>query len=98
MAAPFLLDGESLTPEALLALSEGPTSPHRRTIDLSKEAWARVVESRAVVDALVSSSRVAYGINTGFGLFSKVVVEKAKLSELQENLIRSHCAGVGGGR
>lgn len=94
-ATKFLLDGESLTPEALLALSEGPDSKDRREIGLSADAWERVVESRKVVDALVASSRVAYGINTGFGLFSKVVVEKEKLCELQENLIRSHCAGVG---
>ena len=91
----FLLDGDSLTTAQLLALAEGPKSPRRKTIGLSDEAWARCKESRAVVDALVESNDVAYGINTGFGLFSNVVVEPAKLSELQENLIRSHSAGVG---
>ena len=95
MADIFLLDGSSLTTAQLLALAEGPKSPRRKTIGLSDEAWARCKESRAVVDALVESNDVAYGINTGFGLFSNVVVEPAKLSELQENLIRSHSAGVG---
>ncbi|KAH8091126.1 phenylalanine ammonia-lyase [Aureococcus anophagefferens] len=95
MSSLFLLDGASLTTAQLLALAEGPKSPRRQTIGLSDEAWARCKESRAVVDALVESNDVAYGINTGFGLFSNVVVEPAKLSELQENLIRSHSAGVG---
>lgn len=39
--------------------------------------------------------QVVYGINTGFGLFSNVTVPSSKLEELQDNLIRSHSAGVG---
>jgi len=84
------LDGESLTSEQLVALSEGG---HR--LDLSKEAWARVAEGRGVVDSILAQGTVAYGINTGFGLFSEVVISNEKLRELQENLIRSHSAGVG---
>jgi len=48
-----------------------------------------------VIDDIVASGEVAYGINTGFGLFSNVVIGPGKLTELQENLIRSHSAGVG---
>jgi hypothetical protein len=36
-----------------------------------------------------------YGINTGFGLFSDVVIPPHQLKDLQVNLIRSHSAGVG---
>ncbi|WAR25105.1 HUTH-like protein [Mya arenaria] len=38
---------------------------------------------------------VVYGITTGFGKFARTVIGKEKLVELQENLIRSHAAGVG---
>ena len=44
---------------------------------------------------ILDTGEVAYGINTGFGLFSKVVIAPEKLEELQENLIRSHAAGTG---
>ena len=56
---------------------------------------AKVKEGRAVIDNILESGEVAYGINTGFGLFSKVVVSKDQLHDLQVNLIVSHASGVG---
>ena len=61
------LDGYSLDIETLLKLSAGNCR-----IDLTKESWERVAASRQVVDNILSAGEVAYGINTGFGLFSKV--------------------------
>uniref|UniRef100_A0A673ZK41 Histidine ammonia-lyase n=1 Tax=Salmo trutta TaxID=8032 RepID=A0A673ZK41_SALTR len=40
-------------------------------------------------------SLVVYGITTGFGKFARTVIPVHKLKELQENLVRSHSAGVG---
>lgn len=48
-----------------------------------------------MVDDIVKSGKVAYGINTGFGNFASVVIAADKLEELQANLIRSHAVGVG---
>eukprot|EP00658_Telonema_sp_P-2_P060200 TRINITY_DN4917_c0_g4_i1.p1 TRINITY_DN4917_c0_g4~~TRINITY_DN4917_c0_g4_i1.p1 ORF type:complete len:633 (-),score=181.51 TRINITY_DN4917_c0_g4_i1:124-2022(-) len=84
------LDGRSLTTADLYALSRG-----QQRIGLSSDAHERVLQGRGVVDNILSTNEVVYGINTGFGLFSNVVVDNAKLGELQENLIRSHCSGVG---
>ncbi|ETI39465.1 histidine ammonia-lyase [Phytophthora nicotianae P10297] len=87
----LVLDGESLCAEDLVQLSKGDTS-----ISLSKEAWKRVACGREVVDNILKDkTRVAYGINTGFGLFSNVIIGPEKLTELQENLIRSHSSGTG---
>ena len=44
---------------------------------------------------IVKEEKVVYGITTGFGKFARTVIAKDKLAELQENLIRSHAAGVG---
>uniref|UniRef100_A0A8C7QLC4 Histidine ammonia-lyase n=1 Tax=Oncorhynchus mykiss TaxID=8022 RepID=A0A8C7QLC4_ONCMY len=44
---------------------------------------------------LVNLGRVVYGITTGFGKFARTVIPVHKLKELQENLVRSHSAGVG---
>ena len=87
------LDGHSLSPAALVRISLGPASGV--TLALAEAAGRRVARSRAVVDEILRSKEVAYGINTGFGLFSNVVVPPHKLSELQLNLIRSHAAGAG---
>jgi histidine ammonia-lyase len=51
--------------------------------------------SRAVVERAVSEGRVVYGLTTGFGALAEVVVPRDRITELQENLIRSHAAGVG---
>ena len=84
------LDGETLSTAALHALSRGG-----KTIALDDVARKRVEASRAIVDRITATDEVVYGINTGFGLFSNVTVSKEKLCVLQDNLIRSHCAGVG---
>ena len=64
-------------------------------INLTEESWQRVKEGRAVIDKILDSGEVAYGMATGFGLFSKVVVSKDQLHDLQVNLILSHASGVG---
>jgi len=86
----LLLDGYSLTPSELYQLSFGKTN-----IALTNESRLRVQAGRNVVDKIVESGETVYGINTGFGLFSNVTVGPEQLGELQENLIRSHCSGVG---
>jgi histidine ammonia-lyase len=85
-----ILTGATLAPEDLLRLSRGGVR-----LSLSQEAWERVSAGREVVDNILKEGKVAYGINTGFGLFSEVVIDPSQLRELQENLIRSHAAGVG---
>jgi histidine ammonia-lyase len=60
--------------------------------DGSREAMAA---SRAVVERAVAEGRVVYGLTTGFGALAEVVVPRDRITELQENLIRSHAAGVG---
>ena len=53
-------------------------------IKLSEEARAHAASGRAVVDSIMASGEVAYGINTGFGLFANVRVSDEQLRELQE--------------
>ncbi|KAG9402910.1 hypothetical protein AC1031_006452 [Aphanomyces cochlioides] len=85
-----VLDGSSLETQDLVLLSKGNTK-----LELSEDAWEKVKSGRDVVDNILKEKKVAYGINTGFGLFSNVVISEDKLIELQENLIRSHSSGVG---
>lgn len=41
------------------------------------------------------SEQLYYGINTGFGALCNVAVDSKQLSQLQENLIKSHACGTG---
>eukprot|EP01114_Cavostelium_apophysatum_P005338 TRINITY_DN1619_c0_g1_i1.p1 TRINITY_DN1619_c0_g1~~TRINITY_DN1619_c0_g1_i1.p1 ORF type:complete len:526 (+),score=114.68 TRINITY_DN1619_c0_g1_i1:180-1757(+) len=84
------LDGENLQLEDLFALDSEDVS-----VEVTPEAWKRIEEGRKVVDELLKSNKVVYGINTGFGALAQVQIPKDEVSLLQFNLIRSHCAGVG---
>ncbi|KAF4679144.1 hypothetical protein FOZ60_015417 [Perkinsus olseni] len=85
-----VLDGHSLACEKLMELSKGIVE-----LTLSPAAWDKVNRGRHVIDQILDKNEVAYGINTGFGMFSDVIVAPDQLSQLQVNLIRSHAAGVG---
>ncbi|XP_046890017.1 histidine ammonia-lyase [Hypomesus transpacificus] len=86
----IFLDGNSLTATDLVNLGKGMYN-----IKLTPEAEAKVVKSRELIDTIVKENKVVYGITTGFGKFARTVIPVSKLKELQENLVRSHSAGVG---
>nr|XP_019935106.1 PREDICTED: histidine ammonia-lyase [Paralichthys olivaceus] len=84
------LDGNSLTSTDLVNLGRGLYK-----IKLTPEAERKVVQARDLLDTIVKENKVVYGITTGFGKFARTVIPVSKLKELQENLVRSHSAGVG---
>uniref|UniRef100_A0A8C8CMZ0 Histidine ammonia-lyase n=1 Tax=Oncorhynchus tshawytscha TaxID=74940 RepID=A0A8C8CMZ0_ONCTS len=86
----LFLDGNSLTSTDLVNLGRGLYK-----IKLTSEAENGVVKSRELLDTIVKENKVVYGITTGFGKFARTVIPVHKLKELQENLVRSHSAGVG---
>ncbi|HEY2461584.1 MAG TPA: histidine ammonia-lyase [Candidatus Acidoferrum sp.] len=64
-------------------------------VELAASAIERMKASRAVVERVVASGKTAYGINTGFGKLASVRISTEQVRQLQVNLVRSHCCGVG---
>jgi histidine ammonia-lyase len=64
-------------------------------VTVCKDSMQKVAKSRAAVDKIVAEKRTIYGINTGFGKFSDVIIDESDVNKLQMNLIRSHACGVG---
>ena len=62
---------------------------------LTDEARTRVDAARTVVEEILASGEVAYGVNTGFGKLADVRISPEQLGRLQLNLVRSHACGVG---
>ena len=48
------------------------------------EAWTKVDAGRQVIDKLLNDGKVAYGINTGFGLFSNVMSQMSNSSSCKK--------------
>lgn len=90
MASVIQLDGNTLSPAEVYAVATDNIA-----IKLSEDSWNRIVKSRKVVDDILDSGEVVYGINTGFGSLVDTNISKEHLQDLQVNLIRSHATGLG---
>ncbi len=90
MSAVVELHGDRLRLEEVERVARGVAS-----VRLASAARGRVEAARAVIDRVVAEGRVVYGVTTGFGALSEVVIPVERIEELQQNLIRSHAAGVG---
>jgi histidine ammonia-lyase len=64
-------------------------------VALAADARARMQASRAVVERVIASGQTVYGVNTGFGELAEVRISSDQIRQLQINLVRSHCCGVG---
>ncbi|WP_430612342.1 histidine ammonia-lyase [Flavobacterium sp. JP2137] len=65
-------------------------------IQLSEEARANIENCRAYLDQKMRTQDAPiYGINTGFGSLCNVKIDSENLSQLQENLVKSHACGTG---
>ncbi len=84
------IDGRSLTLEMLARAAAGEIR-----MQLDSAARRDVAASREALERLMADGVPVYGANTGFGLMSEVRIPDENAILLQENLIRSHCAGVG---
>lgn len=64
-------------------------------VEIEDNAKEKIIKSREIVDNIVESGKVAYGINTGFGKFSNVTISKDECKALQRKLILSHACSTG---
>jgi histidine ammonia-lyase len=85
------LDGRSLTLEQLAPIFRGEAT----AVKLDRSALERVRTARVLVERAVESGQPIYGLTTGFGKLKNVFIERADLGRLQENLVLSHCCGMG---
>jgi histidine ammonia-lyase len=67
-----------------------------KTLALSEEAKISIQKCRDYLDAkMAKDDKAIYGINTGFGSLCNVKISNENLSQLQENLVKSHACGTG---
>jgi histidine ammonia-lyase len=84
------LDGASLTIEDVVAIAKG-----RERVRIAAEAVGRMQRSRDHVEVAMRGTTPVYALNTGVGLLANIRLEDHEIEQMQVNLIRSHCCGVG---
>ena len=64
-------------------------------LELHSDAHARIRQCREMLEEKIQSHEIMYGVNTGIGEFSEVVLDDDKLKDFQKYLIYNHAAGIG---
>ena len=87
----FELNGNNLDLETFGKIINDPNA----SVSISDEAGKKISKCRKIVDEIVEKNITRYGINTGFGKFSNVIIDKKDTIELQKNIVLSHAVGIG---
>lgn len=84
------IKGENLTIEDVNRIARD-----REKVAMSPEAVERIKACRAMLDKKIKAREIMYGVNTGIGEFSEVVLTDEQVEQYQKYLIYSHAAGCG---
>ncbi len=84
------LDGTSLTIERLVQIAR-----HNEPVVLAEQAIERIARCRSLLDEKIRAHEIMYGVNTGIGEFSEVVLSDEQIQAFQRYLIYNHAAGIG---
>ncbi|MBP7077567.1 MAG: aromatic amino acid lyase [Bacteroidales bacterium] len=66
-----------------------------RKVELSADALERIKKCRAMLERKIEAHEIMYGVNTGIGEFSEVVLNDDQVQQFQKYLIYNHAAGIG---
>lgn len=64
-------------------------------VNFSDEYLERVKKANTILKKWVKNEKVIYGVTTGFGAMSNVVISNKEAEQLQKNIILSHSVSVG---
>ena len=64
-------------------------------IELASEAVERIKKCRGFIEKRIVAKEIMYGVNTGIGEFSEIVLDDEQVKQFQRYLIYNHSAGIG---
>lgn len=86
----IILDGSKLTIEKLVKVAR-----EKEKVKLDNDAINRINKCRAVLEEKISNQEIMYGVNTGIGEFSELVLSDEQVKKFQKYLVYNHAAGIG---
>ncbi len=86
----IILDGHDLTIEKVAKVAR-----ENENISIHPEAMKKIEKCRALLEDKIKKKEIMYGVNTGIGEFSEVVLTQEQVENYQKYLIYSHAAGYG---
>ena len=86
----IVLDGANLTIEKLVRIAR-----LGEKVELHPDSLTRIIACRSMLEEKIEAHEIMYGVNTGIGEFSEVVLNDEQVSQFQRYLIYNHAAGIG---
>lgn len=86
----IVMDGSGLTLEVLVKVARD-----NEAVELHPEALERIKTCRAMLEDKIAAHEIMYGVNTGIGEFSEVILSDEQVGEFQKYLVYNHAAGIG---
>jgi histidine ammonia-lyase len=68
---------------------------HGQKVELHDDAKKRIITCRAMLEKKIMAHEIMYGVNTGIGEFSEVVLNDDQIKDFQKYLVYNHAAGIG---
>ncbi len=68
---------------------------HGEKVELHPDALARIKKCRAMLEKKIQAHEIMYGVNTGIGEFSEIVLTDEQIRQFQKYLVYNHSAGIG---
>jgi len=88
--ATIILDGKSLSIENLVSIARD-----REKVSVPDPCWDQIRKCRDMLEEKIKAREVMYGVTTGIGEFSEVVLSPEEVEQYQRYLVYSHAAGIG---
>jgi histidine ammonia-lyase len=86
----IIVDGHNLTIEKVVKVAR-----QNEKIELHPEAKKRIEKCRALLEDKIQKKEIMYGVNTGIGELSEVVLTQDQVEKYQRYIVYSHAAGYG---
>jgi len=86
----YIVTGSGLTIEAVVSVAR-----NYEKVELHPDALERIKVCRAMLERKIDAHETMYGVNTGIGEFSEVVLTDEQVRDFQKYLIYNHAAGIG---
>ncbi len=84
------ITGSGLTVDKVVQVAR-----HHEKVELHGDAVERIKVCRTMLEKKIEAREIMYGVNTGIGEFSEVVLTPEQVEQFQRYLIYNHSAGIG---
>ncbi|MFH1049882.1 MAG: aromatic amino acid ammonia-lyase [bacterium] len=86
----IVLNGADLTIDKVVKVAR-----NNEKVELHQSSIEKIHKCRAMLEKKIQAHEIMYGVNTGIGEFSEIVLNDDQVKDFQKYLIYNHSAGIG---